>query len=199
MNKKRFNQLLEQTWKSNLNDQEKDEISIFLEGHPDQKALWEEESQLNQLLDQLPEPSVSSHFTQTVVNIVSKKTSAQKTTIFELILDFYERLTRKPALGFALAATLAISGIMIQQNRRQLYNDRMANSISTLSGFTGLAKPKLAGSSSIPVKSNPAIQLAENNLLPLNNPEILLNFETIDALSYFPTSQSTDLDDLVEL
>ena len=28
---------------------------------------------------------------------------------------------------------------------------------------------------------------------------LLANFETIDALSYFPASQSTDLDDLVEL
>jgi hypothetical protein len=199
MNKKRFNQLLEQTWKSNLNDQEKDEISIFLEGHPDQKALWEEESQLNQLLDQLPEPSISSHFTQSVVDIVSRKTSTHKTTISELILGLYEQLTRKPALGFALAAILAISGIMFQQNRRQLYNDRMASSISTLSEFTGLAKPKLVESPLIPGMSHPTIQLAENYLPPLNNPEILLNFETIDALSYFPTSQSTDLDDLVEL
>ena len=50
-----------------LSEAERGDLKRFLSSHPDQQSTWEEELELNRLLDQLPPAPLSSNFTAQVL------------------------------------------------------------------------------------------------------------------------------------
>jgi anti-sigma factor RsiW len=72
------NQFRELSWRQRLTDTERAALQKFLATHPEAKADWEAESQLNSLLEKLPEPPpVASNFTAQVMQALKMETAAQ--------------------------------------------------------------------------------------------------------------------------
>jgi anti-sigma factor RsiW len=72
------NQFRELSWRQQLTDAERAELQKFLAAHPEAKADWKAESQLNTLLEKLPEaPPVASNFTALVMQAVERENAAQ--------------------------------------------------------------------------------------------------------------------------
>jgi len=72
------NQCRELSWRQRLTDAERATLQQFLAAHPEAKADWEAESQLNSLLEKLPEaPPVASNFTEQVMQAVERETATR--------------------------------------------------------------------------------------------------------------------------
>jgi hypothetical protein len=72
------NHFRELAWRQQLTDAERAELQAFLAAHPEAKADWELEFQLNGLLEKLPEaPRVASNFTAQVMQAVEREAAAQ--------------------------------------------------------------------------------------------------------------------------
>jgi anti-sigma factor RsiW len=72
------NQFRELSWRQQLTDAERAALQQFLATHPEAKADWETEAQLNSLLEKLPEaPSVASNFTAQVMQAVERETAGR--------------------------------------------------------------------------------------------------------------------------
>jgi anti-sigma factor RsiW len=61
------NRLVDAVRRGRLSSDEEEQLQGFLAANPEQRALWEEEINLNQLLRQMPDVSLSSNFTARVV------------------------------------------------------------------------------------------------------------------------------------
>jgi anti-sigma factor RsiW len=74
------NQFRELIWRQRLTDAERAALQQFLASHPEARADWEAESQLNNLLEKLPEaPPVASNFTAQVMQAIEQNTAAART------------------------------------------------------------------------------------------------------------------------
>ena len=72
------NQFRELSWRQRLTDAERTALQQFLTAHPEARADWEAESQLNNLLEKLPEaPPVASNFTAQVMQAVQRENTAR--------------------------------------------------------------------------------------------------------------------------
>jgi anti-sigma factor RsiW len=72
------NQFRELGWRQRLTDAERAALQKHLAAHPEARADWEAESQLNELLGQLPEaPAVASNFTARVMQAVEREATAR--------------------------------------------------------------------------------------------------------------------------
>jgi hypothetical protein len=65
-----LNKLADALQQNKLTSEQEAQLSDYLAAHPDQRARWEEEIALNQLLRQVPDVPVSSNFTALVLGAV---------------------------------------------------------------------------------------------------------------------------------
>ena len=78
MNDAEYHQLRESSWQRRLTDAEEAELQKYLATHPEAKADWETDAELNRVLDELPAaPPVASNFTARVVQAVERETAMQ--------------------------------------------------------------------------------------------------------------------------
>ena len=76
MNDADYQQLVELSWRRKLTGAEEAELQKYLAAHPEAKAEWETDADLNRVLDGLPEaPPVASNFTARVVQAVERETA----------------------------------------------------------------------------------------------------------------------------
>src|SRR5258708_22422771 len=76
MNDAGYQQLLELSWRRKLTGAEEAELQKYLAAHPEAKAEWETDADLNRFLDGLPAaPPVASNFTARVVQAVERETA----------------------------------------------------------------------------------------------------------------------------
>jgi hypothetical protein len=79
MNKAEFEKLKEASWRRKLTDEEQTALNGYLAAHFEERALWPEESGLNQMLAGLPDAPVSTNFTARVLQAVERDaTSASR-------------------------------------------------------------------------------------------------------------------------
>lgn len=72
MNEIEFQKLMEESWRRKLAPPEEAALKTYLATHFDARALWEEESGLNQSLAKLPDIPVSTNFTSRVLQAVER-------------------------------------------------------------------------------------------------------------------------------
>ncbi len=88
-------------WRQQLTAEDRAALEKFLAAHPEAREAWEAESQLNRLLEKLPEaPPVASNFTALVMQAVERDTASAR---------------QRPAIGwrgFSLRAWL-VRGAMV--------------------------------------------------------------------------------------
>lgn len=78
MNDLVYIRLRELSWQRKLTEAEEAELQKHLAGHPEAKADWEAEAELNQLLDGLPDaPPVASNFTALVLQAAARESTAR--------------------------------------------------------------------------------------------------------------------------
>lgn len=78
MNDAEYHQLRESSWQRKLTGAEETELQKYLAAHPEAKADWETDAELNRVLDGLPEaPAVASNFTAQVMQAVERETAAR--------------------------------------------------------------------------------------------------------------------------
>jgi hypothetical protein len=78
MNDTEYHQLRELSWRRKLTGAEEAELQKYLAAHPEAKADWETDAELNRVLDGLPAaPPVASNFTARVVQAVERETAAR--------------------------------------------------------------------------------------------------------------------------
>jgi anti-sigma factor RsiW len=78
MNQQEYNQLRETGWCRPLTPSEQAELQKYLAAHPVDREDWQAETELNRLLEKLPEaPKVSSNFTARVLKVVELEAAAR--------------------------------------------------------------------------------------------------------------------------
>jgi anti-sigma factor RsiW len=111
------NQFRELSWHQRLTDAERAALQEFLAAHPEAKADWEAESQLNSLLEKLPEaPPVASNFTARVMQAVERETAARTR---ERTIGGWSRLFLRTwlARGAMACAVVGVSCFAIYQHQ----------------------------------------------------------------------------------
>ncbi len=78
MNDAEYHQLRELSWQRKLTGAEEAELQKYLAAHPEAKAGWEMDAELNRVLDELPAaPPVASNFTAQVVQTVERENASR--------------------------------------------------------------------------------------------------------------------------
>lgn len=78
MNEAEFKKLLVNSWHRPLSPEEDARLQSWLATHPEAQHLWEEEVELNQLLQQLPDLPLSSNFTARVLQALDRESTAPR-------------------------------------------------------------------------------------------------------------------------
>jgi anti-sigma factor RsiW len=134
------NQYRELSWHQQLTDAERAALQQFLAAHPEARADWEAESQLNSLLEKLPEARpVASNFTAQVMQAVERETAArtrERNAVGWRWLSFRAWATR----GAVACVVVGVSCLAIYQH--QLGERRMmAHNLATLAEAYSAAGP----------------------------------------------------------
>ena len=120
-------QLLEIALKRQLTAAELAQWQTCLAAHPDQRAAWEEDLALNQLLRALPPAPVPSNFTAQVLRALDRDEATAKSS------SIPKWLARLAALRWtrpvAFAALALVAGLFAWQQQRQHARTEVANSL----------------------------------------------------------------------
>jgi anti-sigma factor RsiW len=137
-----YNRLREINWQRKLTDAETAELQGYLAAHPEAKEEWESETELNQLLEHLPEaPPVASNFTMRVLQAVERE-AATRSRIkagWPGWLGSIQRWLPKVAV-----ACLAISlGVFTYEHHQLKTRAAMARSVAELTAIVSASNPEL--------------------------------------------------------
>ncbi len=128
-------------WRRKLTPAEEAELRTWLAAHPEAKADWEKEGELNEVLRRLPDPAVPSNFTARVMQAVELETAAQtRASGHRGLLWPWRRLRWLPR---AAILVLVLAGGMFscyeaQSARRQ----ELARSVAVVASVTSLPDPQ---------------------------------------------------------
>lgn len=141
MNDASYQQLLELSWRRKLTEAEAAELQKYLAAHPEAKAEWETDAELNRVLDGLPEvPPVASNFTARVVQAVERETAAQARARTE---GWFARGLLRNWLPRAVAACLVAGVVLIGYHEHQIRaREAMARRVADLARAVS-ASPEL--------------------------------------------------------
>ncbi|HZV34443.1 MAG TPA: hypothetical protein VFB72_07675 [Verrucomicrobiae bacterium] len=78
MNEQEYQQLREQSWRRRLTQPEETILQEYLSANPRAQEDWLSEAELNQLLQHLPDASVSSNFTSRVVQAAQLEAASRQ-------------------------------------------------------------------------------------------------------------------------
>jgi len=139
MNDAEYHQLRELSWQRELTGAEEAELQRYLAAHPEAKADWESDADLNRVLDGLPEaPAVASNFTARVVQAVERETAARaRTGGWSARLRLWKWLPR------AAAACLVAGVVLLGYHQHQVRaREAMARRVADLARAVS-ASPEL--------------------------------------------------------
>jgi len=136
-----YNRLRELNWRRRLTDAEAAELQKYLAAHPEAKQEWESETELTQLLEQLPEaPPVASNFTARVLQAVEREAAARpRATGWPAWLMSVQRWLPKAA-----AACLTIGlGVFAYEQHETKARVMMAKNVAELTEIVSASNPEL--------------------------------------------------------
>jgi anti-sigma factor RsiW len=134
------NHFRELSWRRKLTDAEEAELRAWLAAHPEARADLETETELNDLMDRLPQAPVPSNFTARVLQAVDREEA---------------RASRHPKLGSwrwiprwfpraAFAAVLLSAGLVsFHQVRGAVRRAELARSVAAVSDVSSLPSPEI--------------------------------------------------------
>lgn len=146
MNASDFEALLEAARRRRLTPGEEAQAEAWLALHPERRAAWEAEAQLNDALDRLGDVPVPSNFTARVLQAARREAAAAEraraaTPWWRQLGDW---LRPRPAYGLAAAlALLAAGGLAWRQTRLQQARVQHARDLAVLSSAAALPEPQL--------------------------------------------------------
>lgn len=115
MNEGEFQKLIETSWRRRLTDAELAALNDHLGERFEDKARWEEETVLNQMLGNLPDAPVSTNFTSRVLQAIDRETDrtiSGTSRIWEWVR--FNWIPRAALVIFLLAG----GAFSVQQHRR---------------------------------------------------------------------------------
>jgi len=140
MRETEFQRLLESSWQRPLTPPEQARLESWLSRRPQDQAIWEEETALNQLLGQLPDVPVASNFTARVGQALDKAPAAKPVSHGHgFAWAARLRQWRPRLIGSALALILgwvAVQFYLGEQRKALLYE------IKALANLTVLPHPE---------------------------------------------------------
>ena len=122
-----YTRLRELSWQRKLTPAEEAELRAWLEAHPEARAEWEAENQLNTALARLPEVPVSSNFTARVLQAVERETRLVPSPAHWWGWPRLRRLAIACCTAVAFGMTL-LSYLAIQSHGRK----QLAQSVATV-------------------------------------------------------------------
>lgn len=134
MHELEFQHLLETARHRALTPAEQAGVDAWLAAHPEARAEWEEDRQLDALLRRLPDAPVSSNFTAQVLARVQREAAAPEQR--NVSTHWLFRWLPRPRLALAVAAVALLPLVAWQwrvQKRAQL-----ADSVAALSGVAAV-------------------------------------------------------------
>jgi len=154
MNDSEFQDLLEESWRRPLTEEEQMQLNAWLATRPEARAAWEEDAALNRSLQNLPDAPLSSNFTALVMQAVQRQALPTPRTHSAVRLRLW---WRRLSWGVA-CATVAISAVWVGLQQHHHNNELRAREVAT--GLAVLA-----------------------NVTTLSDPAVLSDFDAIQRLS----------------
>lgn len=126
-----FNQLLETAQRRRLTPEEAAQVRRYLLAHPEARAVWEQETALNQLLDRLAPAPVPSNFTRRVLEAVKADTRSAR----PLLAAGWPAVWRRwlPLQAAAAMAIVALSAVLVHHWRQEAQRAELARSLEAFS------------------------------------------------------------------
>jgi len=139
MNDAEYHQLRESSWQRKLTGAEEAELQKYFAAHPEAKAEWETDAELNRVLDGLPEaPAVASNFTALVVQAVERETAARARAP-----GWFPRVLLRNWFPRAAAACLVAGVVLLGYHQHQVRaREAMARRVADLARAVS-ASPEL--------------------------------------------------------
>lgn len=141
MNDPAYNRLRELNWKRRLTEAEAAELRNYLTEHPEAKEEWESETELNQLLEQLPEaPPVASNFTALVLQAVEREAAAKPAVMGSQ--SWWKSIQRWMPKA-AVACLIIGLGMFTYEEHQLKTRAAMAKSVAQLTEMVSASNPEL--------------------------------------------------------
>jgi anti-sigma factor RsiW len=137
-----FEDLREKSWRRKLSPDEEERLAEWLAEHPDEQSEWVGESNLNELLEALPDVPVSSNFTARVVQAAQHEAALsqrKKPSLFDFTIGRWTRWLPKAALAAVLLGSGLASYLHMQAARRAEW----AETLTTVSQLPSVANPEV--------------------------------------------------------
>lgn len=114
MNERDYNELRESSWRRTLTPAEQAELQHYLVAHPEARAAWEAETELNRMLGHLPNAPLASNFTAQVLQAVEHEAAAtSRSSVIDMLAAWFRRLGPRLAWSVGL---LAVALLVWQQH-----------------------------------------------------------------------------------
>ena len=169
-NDRPYDELREANWRRPLRAAEEAELRAWLEAHPQAQADWEAELALSDALRRLPEAPLASNFTSRVLQAVERDTAAQSTRQASLGANWYRWLRLRWLPRVAVAAVVVVAGLFSYHHVvDQRSAQRWARPLEVVSG------------------------------VPVPNPEVLEDFDAIQAFNRAPAPNAGPDEELLTL
>ncbi len=141
MNDPAYNRLRELNWRRRLTDAESAELRKYLAAHPDAKEEWESETELNQLLEQLPEaPPVASNFTARVLQAVEREAAAKSRVMGR---PAWWKSIQRWMPKAAMACLMVGLGLFTYEQHQLKTRAAMAKSVAEITAIVSASNPEL--------------------------------------------------------
>lgn len=145
MNEADFAALLEESRRRRLTPGEEAQAEAWLTLHPERRAEWEGEAQLNHALDRLADVPVPSNFTARVLQAARREQAAQARTRSRPAWwrSWGDWLRLRPAHGAALAVAVVAAGGLAWRQAWLQARQQNARDLAVLSCAAALPEPQM--------------------------------------------------------
>ncbi len=130
MKPKRFEHLILENGRRQLTARERAELERHFQKHPGDRELYEQESELDRLLDLAPQVKASDDFTSKVLDRVRDESQETLSPVISIVMLVRSHL--KPLTAAAAGVALVLTLLTVRHRDQHL--DEVANSLSTMAG-----------------------------------------------------------------
>lgn len=138
-----YKELREQSWRRKLSPAEDAQVRLWLETHPEARADWEVEAGLNDALDRLKEPEVSSNFTARVLAALDADAAREKGAGTAGWRQGWRWWNWRWLPKAALCSVVLMAGLLGLQHYRHEKRVQYARSVATISEVASLPSPTI--------------------------------------------------------
>ena len=145
-----YNRLRELRWRRKLTDAEEAELRSWLEAHPEARADWEAETELEAALGRLPDAPVPGNFTARVLQAVERELAAGPRRS-----GWWSRLRLQWLPRAALASSVLAAGLVSYHLVQNAERKKLAESVAAVADVSSLPSPDILQDFDAIRRSNP--------------------------------------------